>query len=201
MIHDLDETIRHLLRQGASAGSSLLNADIKFDVPDAAWRLSLTKLTVNCYLYDINENREMRTHEPLRVRSADHKRVAEIGPPRRVDCSYCITAWSMSTTEPVLEEHRLLSEVLLVILRHPTIPRSMLQGSLVDQIAPYPTVIASQGGEKNPDFWQALDQRLKPSLNYVVTLAVLLDVIPADAALPSAVQTVVDNTDQTTTAP
>jgi simple sugar transport system permease protein len=36
-------------------------------------------------------------------------------------------------------------------------------------------VIASQEGVKNlPEFWNALDQRLKPSLNYVVTLAMMV---------------------------
>jgi hypothetical protein len=196
MINDLDETIRQLLRQSASAGSLLANADIKFDIPDADWRLALTKLTVNCYLYDISENRDMRTYQPLRFRSADGSRIGEIAPPKRIDCAYCITAWSTSSTEPVLEEHRLLSDVLLILLRNQTLPAAILQGTLAGQIPPYPTVIASQDGVKNPEFWKALDQRLKPSLNYVVTLAMLLDPIPADSALPPAVQDINVQTDQ-----
>ena len=37
-------------------------------------------------------------------------------------------------------------------------------------------MIALPEGVKNqPQFWEALDQQLKPSLSYVVTLAVMLD--------------------------
>lgn len=187
MIDELDETIRTLLNASALAGSLLKGAKVSFDLPDAAWRGSLADLTVNCYLYDIRENREMRTAEPLRVTSVDKQRRARVAPPVRIDCAYCITAWSTAGTEAVREEHRLLSEVLFVLLKNPTIPRSALQGSLSRQIPPYPTVIASQDGVKNqPDFWSALDQKLKPSLNYVVTLAMMLEDI--DEAMTTAVQ-------------
>lgn len=191
MIRDLDDTIRALLQAHAPAGSLLQGADISFDLPDARWRSSLSGLTVNCYLYDIRDNREMRTNEPLTARSADRRRAARLSPPVRIDCAYCITAWSTATADAVLEEHRLLSQVLRVLLQHPTIPASVLQGSLAAQLPPYPIIIASQDGVKNqPEFWHALDQKLKPSLNYVVTLAMLLEDLPADEALPRVVETV-----------
>ena len=112
-------------------------------------------------------------------------------------CAYCVTAWSVATTEPVLEEHRLLSDVLLLLLQNPTIPTSALQGSLTTQIPPYPTIIASTDAMKNhPQFWNALDQKLKPSLNYVITLAMLLESVPPDAGIqPAVVQQVDVNTD------
>jgi hypothetical protein len=185
MIRDLDATIGQLLTKGAPAGSALAGATISFDLPDAAWRGTIHGPTVNCYLYDIRENQALRTPEPLTIRSADGRLVTRVAPPVRVDCAYCITAWSTATTEPVLEEHNLLGQILLVLLKNPTIPSSMLQGALAGQIAPYPTVIASPDGVKNqPEFWTALDQKLKPSLNYIVTLAVLLDALPAAEPTP-----------------
>ena len=194
MIRDLDDTILELLETRAAPGSELAGADINFDLPDADWRGSLTALTVNCYLYDVRENAELRTNEPLLQRSLDGTRAVRRLPPKRIDCAYCITAWSPATSESVLEEHRLLSQVLLVLLRHPTIPADVLQGSLADQVPPYPTVIASSDGVKNqPEFWGALDQQLKPSLNYVVTLAMILDEPPA--ILPRVVEEVVVETE------
>jgi hypothetical protein len=179
MIRDLDDTIKQLLATQAEPGSELAGADISFDLPDAEWRASLTTLTVNCYLYDVQENRELRTVEMPIQRSPDGTGAVRRKPPVRIDCAYCITAWSPATDESVLEEHRLLSQVLLVLLRNPTIPTGVLQGSLATQIPPYPTVIASPDGVKNqPEFWGALDQQLKPSLNYIVTLALLLDEAP-----------------------
>lgn len=176
MIRDLDETLRAMLEQQAQAGTELDQADIVFDIPDADWRKTLLKLTVNCYLYDLRENRDLRTHEPLMARSTDGTQAKRVKPPVRIDCAYCLTAWSPAANESSLDEHRLLSQVLVVLLKHPTIPAAVLQGSLTDQIPPYPTVVAGFNDTKTqPDFWRALDQQLKPSLNYVVTLAVLLD--------------------------
>lgn len=191
MIRDLDETIEQLLITRAPAGSELAGADISFDLPDADWRAGLEALTVNCYLYDIRENFDLRTVEPPVQRSADGTRAVRRRAPVRIDCAYCITAWSPATDESVLEEHRLLGQVLRVLLRHPTVPADVLQGSLADQIPPYPTIIASPDGVKNPpEFWGALDQQLKPSLNYVLTLAVSLDESPAEAAMPPVVEEV-----------
>ena len=192
MIGDLDLTVRELLETRAPAGSELAGADVVFDLPDADWRAGLGKLTVDCYLYDLRENAELRTEEPLLQRSADGTRASRLRPPARIDCSYCITAWSTATDEPVLEEHRVLSQIVRILLANPTIPADVLQGTLATQIPPYPTIIATADGIRNqPDFWGALDQQLKPSLNYVVTLAMLLDDELAEADLGPVVQRVV----------
>lgn len=181
MISDLDETIKQLLTSRAPPGSELAGADVGFDIPDAQWRQGVDKLTVNCYLYDVHENLEMRTREPLLQRSLDGTRASWRRPPARIDCAYCITAWSRNNSASIADEHRLLAQVLTVLLKHRTIPPALLQGSLVDQIAPYPTVIALPDGVRNqPHFWEALDQQLKPSLSYVVTLAVMLDEEPSE---------------------
>jgi hypothetical protein len=182
MIRDLDETLRALLTQQAPPGSELAGADISFDIPDGEWRGSLDVLTVNCYLYDVRENRDLRTTEPVKQRNLLSGRAIYRPAPVRIDCAYCITAWSPSEDESVLDEHRLLGQVLMVLLRNRTLPPGVLQGSLTSQLPPYPTVIAATDGMKNlPEFWGALDQQLKPSLSYVVTLAAMLDAEPADA--------------------
>jgi len=188
VIRDLDLTIRELLESQALPGSELAGADIVFDLPDDRWRSRLHSLTVNCYLYDVRENLELRTQEPLMVRTPDRSRASRLVPPARIDCSYCITAWSTASDDPVLEEHRLLSQVLRILLRNPTIPAAALQGSLADQIPPYPTVIAAADGMKNqPDFWGALDQQLKPSLSYVITLAMMLEDEPDESEMTPVV--------------
>ena len=57
------------------------------------------------------------------------------------------------------------------------------------------TVIAAPDSTKNnPDFWKALDQELRPALNYVVTLGMWLDPVPPDAALGRVVDRVVVET-------
>jgi hypothetical protein len=183
MIRDLDLTLKALLQGRADPGSALAAAAISFDLPDAAWRGGLQGATVNCYLYDVNENLEMRTYEPMISTAADGSSGARGAAPVRINCAYCITAWSTATTDAVLEEHDLLSQTLVALLRSQTIPDSFLRGALAGQIPPYPLVIASQDGivKHHPQFWTALDQKLKPSLNYVVTLAMF----PNGAAVPA----------------
>lgn len=191
MIRDLDATLSALLRNHAVPGSELAGADIRFDLPDSKWRARVNTLTVDCYLYDVRENRELRTYEGVLKRSADGLRAARLRPPVRVDCAYSISAWSVSQHDPVLEEHRLLSQVLGVLLRFPEIPVADRVGLMTQQPAPYPTVVASPDpGRDMAEFWRALDQELKPALNYVVTLGMWLDPIPADAALAPLVQSV-----------
>lgn len=176
MISELDKTIKQLLIKKADKDSKLAQAAISFEIPDNKWRKDLNKLTVNCYLYDIHENRELRTCETSHKQNKQEYSVSRIQPPVRIDCVYCITAWSPAQNESALEEHELLSQVLRVLLKNRTIDKKLLQGSLVDQVPPYPTVIALPDGIKNqPQFWGALDQQLKPSLNYCVTLAMFLD--------------------------
>ena len=86
----------------------------------------------------------------------------------------------------------MLGQVLRILLRNPTLPPGVLQGSLATQIPPYPTVIAAADGIRSqPDFWGALDQQLKPSLNYVVTLAMMLDDEPAEPEMTRVVDEVV----------
>lgn len=153
--------------------------DVSFEVPNERWQGSLEKLTLNCYLYNIRENKELRTQEPIfqRTDSGKIRRKA----PARIDCSYCITAWSGADDDSAKEEHNLLSQVLEVLFRYPTIPSECLQGELIDQIPPHPTSAAGVDGVKNqPEFWGALDQPVKPSITYIVTLAMMLDDLPPE---------------------
>jgi len=182
MIRDLDATISKLLLTRAEQDSALASADISFEIPDSKWQDKLKKITVNCYLYDIHENLELKTFEPLVKRNSDKTLVSVREAPRRIDCAYCITAWSTSKEDAVFEEHRVLGQILNVLLRHRSIPDDVLEGELNNSIPPFPTVIASTDGMKNnPQFWGALDQRFKPSLNYIVTLAMMLDTLPDSA--------------------
>jgi hypothetical protein len=179
MIRDLDATLANLLTNQAPPGSELASSEITFDLPDSEWRQRLNDLTVNCYLYDVRENMDLRTTELIVQRSADGLRAARIRPPVRIDCAYAITAWSVANNDPVLEEHRVLSQVLRVLLIHKRIPQTDLVGSMVDQPVPYPIIVAAPDANRNmPEFWRALDQELKPSLNYVVTLGMWLEAVP-----------------------
>jgi hypothetical protein len=171
VINDLDETIKQvLIKKGAFAPAEI---DISFDTPDRDWSASVSKPTINFYLYDIRENHELRGTEWL-VEKGNNGIATRKKNPGQVDLSYLITAW----TNDIEDEHRLLWHVLLTLFRYPVIPEDLLSGELASQKYPIKTTVAQPDGLfKNPaDLWGALDNQLKPSVNYVVTLPLDLDI-------------------------
>lgn len=174
MINDLDSSIEQLLK--LEIGDPL-PFNLSFSIPDKKFSpVSSDKNTLDCYLYDIRENRELREVDPVVQRRSDGLVTHEY-PPARVQLSYCITAWSPASPEaPAIDatkdEHKLLSDVLRVFLKYPTLPPVALVGSLTGQQPPLPTTVILPDGTKTVnDFWTAIGGALRPSLDYKVTIS------------------------------
>ena len=171
MITDLDETIKKILIEKGKLDSG--EVDISFETPDREWSASISKPTVNLYLYDIRENHELRGLEW--TVSTDQNGIATRKKnPNRIDVSYLITIW----TNDIDDEHRLLWHVMLTLFRYPELPQDMLQGQLVGQPRPIRTFVAQPDGLLNnpADLWTALDNELKAAINFVITLPLETDV-------------------------
>jgi hypothetical protein len=170
MISDLDETIRQLLIQ--EGGLDPAEIDISFEIPNREWSAGISRPTVNCYLFDIRENRELRQRGVLMDRNGSNGN-ARRRPPMCVDLTYLITAW----TRVVEDEHRLLWHALQTLMRFGTLPEALLHGALPEHAMPlYARIAQPDGVLKSPgEFWTALENQLKPSLSYVVTLALDYD--------------------------
>jgi hypothetical protein len=142
-------------------------------MPDREWASSLSRPTVNLYLYDIHENSELREYDWTVERNQDNTSTRTRAPVR-VSLSYLITVW----TTAIEDEHRLLTYVLTALFRNQSIPPDLLQGELAGKDYLLFTEVAQPDGVlKNPaDFWGALDNHLKPSITYVVTIPLDLDV-------------------------
>lgn len=166
MINDLDETIRQLLIQKVPLDPS--EVTINFEAPDREWAASRSKPTVNLYLYDLRENHDLRSYEWNIERS--HGTATRKKAPTRLDLSYLITVW----TKDVADEHRLLGYITVALMRHPFLPQELFQGMLKGIEYPVHASTAQPDGLlKSPgDFWTALENKLKPSINYIVTLPV-----------------------------
>jgi hypothetical protein len=168
---DLDETIRQLMIRHVPL--DLAEVDVSFDAPDREWSGRLTRPTVNLFLYDVRENKDL--HEAMWEVSRDTRNgtVSRKKLPLRVNATYNVTVWARAPED----EHRLLWRVLGALSRHATLPNDLVQGGLKDQ--PFPVVARVAHPEQartNPaDLWQALDNRIRPSLTYVVTLALDLE--------------------------
>ena len=174
MLDDLDRTLEELLKRSLppELGEQI---SISFATPDDQFPPStVTPPAIDLFLYDIRENAELRSNEWLIERQSNGTATKQ-PPPVRVDCSYLITAWaSESSTTTAQDEHRLLSEVMDVLLRYPTLPSAILQGRLINQELPLPTAVLQSGQLQSlGEFWQALGGKPKAALNYTVTIAVV----------------------------
>jgi hypothetical protein len=177
LFDDLDATLALLLEHELPVD----NVTISFAAPDDQFPPSgVTLPAVAFFLYDIRENRDLRADRWERDTRPDGM-VTRTRAPVRVDCSYLITAWpSEATTHPAADEHRLLGEVMKVLLRHPRIPEQYLSGELVGQEPPVPTrFLAESQLHSLGEFWQAMGGKPKATLQYGVTVG--LDVFaPVD---------------------
>ncbi len=186
MINALDETLAALLRRDLP---SVLTdqVEISFATPDDQFPpQSVTLPAIDLFLYDVRENRDLRSNEVYWDRQSDGTAIRSVAPVR-VDFSYLITAWpSQSVPDPAEDEHRLLGEVMRVLLRYRKIPQSLLQGELAGQDPPLPVSSLQPGRLQSlGEFWQALGGKPKATLNYTVTLSV-------DLAEPEKVPVVMD---------
>jgi hypothetical protein len=176
MIDDLDRTVEELLKRELSP-ALVEQVGISFAAPDNEFPPSSVPLpAVDLFLYDVRENLELRNTDWI-IEHNDDGTATKKRKPVRVDCSYLITAWaSESSTSRAFDEHRLLSEVMKVLLRHPIIPEVLLQGSLKGQEPPLPSSTLQPGRLQSvSEFWQALGGKPKAALNYTVTIGVVPD--------------------------
>src|SRR6185312_14385172 len=94
---------------------------VGFGPPDSTWRGQVTQQTVsslNVYLVELRENRELRSNE--RFRRPLNGGFRDTPAPPRLDCHYLISAWSPAKetpqVEPSIDEHILLYETARVLM-------------------------------------------------------------------------------------
>lgn len=166
MIADLDETLRKLLEKEMPIKNGEI--EVKFDQPKREWSSRLSRPTVNLFLYDVRENVTLRQHQWEQIQAGNGGSIQLKRSPFRVDCFYMLTTWASDPED----EHRLLTRALLALFRHPTLPENGLEGSLQHQPFEVQARLAANDRLTNPaEVWSALDNEMRPSVSYIVTLA------------------------------
>lgn len=170
MIHDVDASLRELVRREVLNGS---NVDLSFEAPTREWGAKRKGPTLNLYLYDLTEDLKRRECNYEEVRDERGIVTDRRMPPRRFRLSYLVTAW---TSRPE-DEHRLLSAVLGCFVRGDVLPDDVLQGVLADQPRPVGVTIGLPlpKDRQLSDIWSALGGELKAALDLVVTAPVITD--------------------------
>ena len=167
MIADLDDTIRELLMAELPIRNSEI--DINFDQPKREWSARLTKPTVNFFLHDVRENVQLRNYQWQRVDQGNGRTNKALlkRPPFRIDCHYMMTCWA---SEPE-DEHKLLTRTMMTLFRFGKLPEEYFQGRMVEQQYDVTTKVAAHDKLTNPaEIWSALDNELRPSVPFSVTI-------------------------------
>ena len=163
MIHEVDESLRLLMRQEALQGGDI---DILFETPTKDWASRRNTPTIDVFLYDIREDIGRREEGIVDIRDAEGRVVDRRRPPRYYKLSYLVTAW----TQRPEDEHRLLSACMSAFLKHGELPKELLVGSLEEMGLSVMVNIALPPPQDRSisDIWTALGGELKPSLELVV---------------------------------
>jgi hypothetical protein len=165
MIADLDETLRQLLIKEIPVKNGEI--DITFDQPKREWSARVSKPTVNLFLYDVRENNVLRQHQWERVRE-NNGTVTQKRSHMRVDCFYMLTTWAADPED----EHRLLTRAMMALFRYPILPEERLEGTLRRPPYEIQTRLAAHDRLTNPaELWSSLDNELRPSISYIVSIA------------------------------
>jgi hypothetical protein len=182
MFGDLDATLAALLTDPSGVPPKLVAAEKSFVTP--AKDYNPQNLTVNFFLQGLRENRDLRSSVPIMASLDGH--YLKSAPPLRMDCTYLVTAWSPAAAETkVVEEHQLLGDAVSWLSRFPTVPDTMLQGSLKDPPQLYAVtmqVAQTKADEGLAHFWSALGIAPRPTFTLTVTIA--MQSSPAVQELP-----------------
>lgn len=181
MIDDLTNSLRSLLE----GSTGLESVTIALERPDDTYRPSND--TLNLFLYDVRENAELRSNEPVTERSEGRYIVRPA--PARLACSYLVTAWSEhgdADDVGVLAQQRLLGTVLATLLARPVLPATELSGDLKNTRYPVSLMTARSDLVRDPaEFWSAIGGKLRPSVTVTATIAIEATVQAPSGALVS----------------
>ena len=173
MIQDVDETLRGmLLAELADVFQCPVHreAQITFEPPELAEKTVRTEPGINLYLFDIRENTALREAGSHLVRDRQSGAAARRRPPLLMDLSYLITTYGAGD---MAAEHRLLTDVLRTLARHPQVPMRHLKGAFAGDESAVLLVSAAQPSHpahtNSPGLWQALGGRLRPALGLTIT--------------------------------
>lgn len=181
MIHDVDETLRSIVRREVINGSDI---EVVFDAPTKDWASRRNTPTIDIYLYDIREDLKRRQSGEVFARDDQGRKTGRTILPRFFKLSYLITCW----TQRPEDEHRLLSAMLACFLKQDRIAAGDVAGSLGEHGWPIDLTIALPPPEDRAlsDVWSALGGELKPSLDLVCIVPVDTDRLSPVATLVSA---------------
>ena len=157
-ISEVDQGFERLLREGLSFSEQA--GDISFETPNDTWAASLSRLTINVFLYQV-ERSAQPSRSPV-VRAGEDGTGLRRRPQPMIDLGYMVSVWAGGPRD----EHQLLSDVVSLLAGAQTFPESVAPTGVSSSVS------LALGGQLSPrDIWQGIGGKLRPSLLINATVA------------------------------
>jgi hypothetical protein len=160
----LENTLQEWLREQLPLPEDI--GDVSFDSPEDTWGTSVTRPTVNLFLFEIA--RAAQQSVAVAPRRDPGGMLVRDQPAPAVSFSYLLSTWGGG----VQAEHRLLGNAVRAVLRTPFLVGSPQS---VELVGPVQLALSSPEQAQARDLWGGLGSRLRASLVLVVTTAVTLE--------------------------
>jgi hypothetical protein len=119
MLFDIHKSIENLLYTKGQINPA--EVDVRFEIPAQDWIESLIKPTINMFLFDIEENTDLRQGGRYQGTSGSRNATTRL-PARRFNLCYMVCAF----TSNVEDEHLLLWRTLSTLLKYSSLPLDTL---------------------------------------------------------------------------
>lgn len=164
MIHDLDQTLERIIYERGKLNRNEI--DISFEQPNGEWSSRLSRPTLNCWSFDLRENKKLRSSNRRVERNGNTGNITF--PPRRFDITYLITAW----TRKIEDEHRLIWRALTALKQTPIIYRDEAEGDLRYCEHDIPLLVATESDHpvNLVDLWSVLNNEMHMGFTLIATL-------------------------------
>ncbi|GAB2460697.1 Pvc16 family protein [Jatrophihabitans fulvus] len=159
----VDDSLEHMLRAELPFPEEA--GDVSFDVPSSAWAGSVTRPTVNLFLFDIS--RSSQPNRFTRRASAEDGRTERRKPQPMIELNYMISAWVGNDPR---ESHQLLGEVLSRFAARDALPAEYVAPELE---APILISFVEDDRHRARDIWNGANNSLQAGFSMHVT-------VPAD---------------------
>lgn len=178
-IRAVDEGLERLLRATLPLAEDI--GDIAFEPPTANWSATLSRLTVNLFLYDVARSTQV-TQAPVRRVSEDGRNERR-APQPMIQLGYLVSAWAGSPRD----EHQLLGDVLNRLAPMSELPAEYVPATMNSRIS---LSLGEDEHNRLRDIWGAAGGQLKASFTMRIIVAAdavdWIEEAPAVTALASS---------------
>ncbi len=186
MLPEMREALRRLLYEHGQIDRAAI--DIAFEAPTREWIDALTRPTLNFFLFDTQENTDLRQTNVQRQPDRPDNKAERRLPPRRMDLSYMVSAFTSKSEDA----DALLWSALATLMRYAHLPADVLPVAPDSQAPAFAARVVKRAGDGHGpgmlDLWGSLGARPHPAVCYVVTAPLDLGVaIVEPLALETAV--------------